>query len=372
MTAPQEERISLYCKNASSDKEYHLQLVAEGDAFMVYYQNGPRGGTLTHGKKTPSPVDYAVAKKKYDAVVKEKTKGGYSPGEAGTAFVGTDLEERITGLAPQLLNPITEDRAKELISDPAWAMQQKFDGQRRMACRRDGQPLGANRRGLAVPLTVGVAASLDAMKSDGSLEVDGEQMGDTLVLFDVLMLDGVDLRNSPYRERLAKMDRLAATLDAAGQKGVVVIQTAVTTEEKRALYERMKEEGQEGVVFKRLDSLYVPGRPASGGDQLKRKFVHQASCLVASVHATKRSVGLALLDENGASVPQGNCTIPANYDIPKVGQVVEVQYLYAFRGGSLFQAQYQGVRTDILPPECLTAQLHYKASTDTDEDDDET
>lgn len=404
MTSPQEERISLYCKNASSDKEYHLQLVAEGDAFMVYYQNGPRGGTLTSGKKTPSPVAYAVAKKKYDSVVKEKLKGGYSPGEAGAAFVGTDLEERITGLVPQLLNSITEERAQELILDRNWVMQQKYDGQRRMAAVREGLPLGANRRGLSVPLVADVASALSVIFengplevggkgnpvfgagvplvealasnratgffSDGSFEIDGEQMGDTLVLFDVLMLDSVDLRAKPYRERLAKMDEIATRLDAAGAKGIVVLQTAVTTEEKRALYDRLKEEGQEGVVFKRLDAPYEPGRPSSGGNQLKFKFMHQASCLVASIHPTKRSIGLSLWNAEGDAVDVGNCQIPTNYDIPAVGQVVEIKYLYAFLGGKLFQPQYQGKRDDVISGECLMTQLHYKPATaDSDEDE---
>ena len=61
-------------------------------------------------------------------------------------------------------------------------------------------------------------------------------------------------------------------------------------------------------------------------------------------------------------VPVGNVTIPPNHKIPVVGAVIEVRYLYAFRGGSIYQPVYLGARTDITAEECSTAQLKYKAA----------
>jgi len=46
---------------------------------------------------------------------------------------------------------------------------------------------------------------------------------------------------------------------------------------------------KEGVVFKRLDAPYTPGRPGSGGTQLKHKFCATLSAVVARVNA-QRSV----------------------------------------------------------------------------------
>jgi bifunctional non-homologous end joining protein LigD len=58
----------------------------------------------------------------------------------------------------------------------------------------------------------------------------------------------------------------------------------------------------------------------------------------------------------------GNVTIPANHQVPPVGAVVEVRYLYAFReSGVLFQPVYLGQRDDVDPGECLAAQLKFKA-----------
>jgi len=57
----------------------------------------------------------------------------------------------------------------------------------------------------------------------------------------------------------------------------------------------------------------------------------------------------------------GNVTVPANQEIPTKGTVVEVRYLYAIPGGSLFQPTLLGVRDDILASECVVDQLKFKA-----------
>ena len=56
----------------------------------------------------------------------------------------------------------------------------------------------------------------------------------------------------------------------------------------------------------------------------------------------------------------GNVTIPANHEIPEEGDVVEIRYLYAHRGGSIYQPVYLGKRGDIDICECTTAQLKFK------------
>jgi bifunctional non-homologous end joining protein LigD len=56
----------------------------------------------------------------------------------------------------------------------------------------------------------------------------------------------------------------------------------------------------------------------------------------------------------------GNVTIPPNKDVPAVGSVIEVRYLYAYEGGSLYQPTYKGVRDDVDTEECRMNQLIYK------------
>ena len=116
---------------------------------------------------------------------------------------------------------------------------------------------------------------------------------------------------------------------------------------------------QEGVVFKRLDAPYTPGRPNTGGSQLKHKFYATLSCVVAKINP-QRSVEVRLLGEDGW-MPCGNVTIPPNHPIPEVCQVIEARYLYAHKGSNaLYQPVYLGPRNDVDTSECLLTQLKYK------------
>ena len=116
---------------------------------------------------------------------------------------------------------------------------------------------------------------------------------------------------------------------------------------------------KEGVVFKRLDAPYTPGRPNSGGSQFKHKFYATLSAVVAKLNP-QRSVELRLLNGSGWH-GVGNVTIPVNFQIPEVGQVIEVRFLYAFReSNALYQPTYLGQRNDIAQHECVLSQLKYK------------
>ena len=111
-------------------------------------------------------------------------------------------------------------------------------------------------------------------------------------------------------------------------------------------------------MFKQLSAPYTPGRPNSGGSQLKHKFVATLSAVVAKVNV-QRSVQLRLLNHEGWQVV-GNVTIPPNHSIPGVGAIVEVRYLYAYPDGSLFQPVYLGERSDVGVEECVVSQLQFK------------
>jgi bifunctional non-homologous end joining protein LigD len=118
-------------------------------------------------------------------------------------------------------------------------------------------------------------------------------------------------------------------------------------------------------VFKRLDAPYTPGRPNSGGNQLKHKFYATCSAVVAIIN-DKRSVELRLLNGKGW-VSVGNVTIPPNFKVPAVGDVVECRFLYAFReSNSLYQPVYLGPRQDIEQHECVLSQLKYKGTGEED------
>jgi bifunctional non-homologous end joining protein LigD len=138
------------------------------------------------------------------------------------------------------------------------------------------------------------------------------------------------------------------------------VSTSIDPNDKIEIYEELRATHREGVVFKEVDAPYSPGRPNSGGPQLKFKFVESASFVVTGINA-KRSVTLGLYDGDKL-VPAGNVTIPPNHAIPAVGSVSEIRYLHAYReSGSIYQPVYLGPRTDIPATECGIEQLKYKA-----------
>src|SRR5664279_3361291 len=137
LNTPQTERITLYYREGSSDKVYQAAIETQGEGFVVSFAYGRRGSTMNTGTKTVAPVDYDSAKRTYDKLVGEKKAKGYTEGPDGTPYQHTDKEDRVTGFLPQLLNPIDEKEAERLLTDPAWAMQEKFDG-RRVLVRKAG------------------------------------------------------------------------------------------------------------------------------------------------------------------------------------------------------------------------------------------
>jgi bifunctional non-homologous end joining protein LigD len=358
-----------YCDGRSSNKEYHAEIVEVAGGNIVNFRYGRRGGSLTVGTKTSAPVDFAQAKKIYDKLVKEKTAKGYTPDVSGAAYQGTENAGIKTDFMPQLMNPVTEGEAMTFISDDNWAAQEKMDGERRAVHADALKVFGANRKGLAVPLSQALADELQAIATrQGAIRVDGEIIGEILYVFDLHIHQGKRIHNLPWIQR---MHLAEATL--AGCQSIKSVPVAVSTKEKRALWNKVKAAHGEGVVFKRLDCLVSIGRPNSGGDWRKFKFKESASCCVKEVNSGKLSVQIGLLESVSRDVAKmisvGNVTIPPNYDVPAVGDIVEVEYLYAYKQGSIYQPVYRGVRTDIDTSACTLDQLKYKPEIREEEDE---
>jgi bifunctional non-homologous end joining protein LigD len=353
-------RASLYYRSGSSDKEYHVGIEPSGPGFVVNFAYGRRGNTLQTGTKTSSPVGFDEAQTIYDKLVKEKTAKGYTTGETGTPYQHTAKEERSTGVLPQLLNPIDEAECEHLLAEPAWWAQEKLDGKRVLIRRKLDEIVGINRSGLIIDLPTSIAAAAQNLTSRQFI-LDGECIGDRYIAFDLLEQACVDLKNQPYAQRLKALDKLVTAGSAIG-----VIETAMTVSAKRKLFEKLKAEKREGIVLKHHFAPYTPGRPASGGHQLKCKFTASASCIVAGANGRRRSVKLELIDAAGQRVGVGSITIPPNHTVPMAGQIIEARYLYAYPGGSLYQPVYLGVRDDLCAAECKVSQLKFKSDDDSE------
>ena len=354
----------LFYKEGGSDKVYQVQLEPENKLWIVNYQYGRRGSTLTSGTKTESPVEYEKARKIFVKAITEKKAKGYTEDTSGKVFTMSHNEANNTGIVPQLLNTIDEHEVNSYIADSSWMMQQKFDG-KRMMIRKTGHKIEAiNRRGLTCGFPEGIQKALVGYGHD--FLIDGECVGEIYYAFDYLQEDYIedhkDLRTLPAIERYEYLIAAFGNMDDC----VVVVPNAVTPREKRKLLEEVRKGNFEGVVFKRTNAPYKPGRPNKLGDQLKYKFTETADVVVSKVN-DKRSVSMIVYDDDGYSVNIGNCTIPPNHEIPEEDDVIEVRYLYAYPNGALYQPVYQGKRSDKSLEECLISQLKYKAGTEEEE-----
>jgi len=102
------QSITLYSKKDGADKAYQIVLEAKDGGFIVTGYNGRRGGSMKAQPKTAAPLPYADAKATYDALLKSKLKGGYTPGEDGSAYASPiDVGTR-TGIELHLLTSAPE------------------------------------------------------------------------------------------------------------------------------------------------------------------------------------------------------------------------------------------------------------------------
>jgi DNA ligase D-like protein (predicted ligase) len=160
---------------------------------------------------------------------------------------------------------------RERFSDPEWIFERKLDGIRCIAIRDGGPVRLLSRNDLSLNGRFpGVAEALDA-QANSRFAIDGEvvafEHGQTsfqrlghpgaaifYYVFDVLWLDGRDVRGLPLRERKALL-RDALSFD----EGAIRL-SAYRNEAGEAMFEEACKSGWEGVIAKRADSAYTPSR----------------------------------------------------------------------------------------------------------------
>lgn len=180
---------------------------------------------------------------------------------------------------------------------PEWLYEVKWDGMRVLADVVDGVLSLASRSGRDVTANFPELAELVALAPDVLLDGEvvllengipsfsalAERMHGpvdertamarpvTFMAFDVLRLYGVPLLDRTFDERRATLDRLDAL-------AVPTLGLSPTYVDGRALLDATSQRGMEGVVAKRRDGLYRPGRRSPGW--IKVTLRRTQSCLV--------------------------------------------------------------------------------------------
>ena len=159
------------------------------------------------------------------------------------------------------------------IQDPEYCAQEKYDGRRILIRKEKAEIHGINRKGLTVGLPETIFGA--ARSIPGDFILDGECIGDQLYAFDVLEFDDQDNRSQPYRRRLVQLSNL---LNRPNIKCIKLAQTATDPANKERLFRHLQAERKEGVVFKKLDAPYTPGRPEQRRQSAQAQVLRHLFC----------------------------------------------------------------------------------------------
>jgi bifunctional non-homologous end joining protein LigD len=300
--------------------------------------------------------------------------------------------------------------AGTLPTGPGWAYEFKWDGVRTLVDSSTSGLTLTSRLGndvsAAYPELAGLAEVAEDVLLDGEVVslVDGRPSFSALqnrmhvrksvearrlaarapvtyLAFDVLRLYGVDLTGRPFSERRATLERL----EVAGPHWTV----SPLFDDGPATLQAATENGLEGVVAKRLPSVYRPGYRT--GDWIKVRFNHRQEFVVggwehgeggraggigslllgvyegpvlvyagqvgtgftaASLRSMERRLRPLVVDSSPfAAMPPDVRGRPITWVRPEV--VVEVEFAEWTVEGRLRFASFQGIRTDKRPEEVV-------------------
>ena len=373
----------IYCAG-SSDKLYVVHIVKTPLEYLVECYYGRNGAALTVSVKYRG-ASMTSAHAAADKVLKEKRGKGYEdyrgsipgmPASAASASGSTATTSAPTResrpsrttlgsyLHPMLSSALTEeDVFTSMLLDKTCAFQRKYDGVRciiEAILDVEGafSLVGYNRKGEVMHLpekvdnffklfvyplkrTCEKGKEGPMFRSEQSYFFDGELMGDTYRIFDLMVLDGIGKFSDSFLSRYSDLEEIFVPR-IGNDAHLLLAPTAFTQKHKEKMLKEAREESWEGIIVRKIDGTYEAGIRSK--DVLKFKFWDSATCRVLGIN-DKRSIQLGML-QHGTLVNVGNCTVPINQIIPAVDSLVEVRYLYAHESGSLFQPTLLCVRAD--------------------------
>lgn len=216
----------------------------------------------------------------------EEIKQELPPKRAPSPIRPTEVQDARKGAMPSRLEPMLASIGERAFSDPNWLFEIKWDGVRALAWIEEGKLTLRGRSGTDITARYPELAQLPRLVAARQAILDGEiaaldarghsnfgllqermhvrAPAENLVsrvpavyfAFDLVYCDGYDLRRSPVIERKQLLQRLLHASDRFRFSDHQV-------QHGKELFELAKENGLEGIVAKRLDSIYVSERSNS-------------------------------------------------------------------------------------------------------------
>jgi bifunctional non-homologous end joining protein LigD len=285
---------------------------------------------VNQGERSKSSANSAPSKLKNDPVSSEPVR---SEGPPVVNAVFPALSGAVKRPMPPAIHPMLAEAVDEPFDGAEWLFEIKWDGYRAVAFIEDGKLRLVSRNqnelterfpelkdlpkfihaksaildGEVVALDEQGRASFSLMQQRTGFRPGGRRVAtkaDVPVLyyaFDLLYLDGYDLRRVPLRERKNKL----ATALVSGDS---VRYSDHYEKQGKALFEMARAKGLEGILAKRRDSLYQERRTS---EWLKIKVRHRLECVIGGYtepegsRAHFGSIVLGLYDGRGRLIHVG-------------------------------------------------------------------
>jgi bifunctional non-homologous end joining protein LigD len=204
----------------------------------------------------------------------------------------------------------------------------------------------------------------DAQKSTRGVREAMAKAPATFVPFDVLWAGDDDVRALPWRARRQVLESMFAP-----EPGAAPVAVSLASANAAVMWQFVLDRDLEGLVAKRPESLYLPGRQLGWVKIKANKLLTALVCAVLPGKGSRAVVGalsMCLKDADGAWVGIGNVGVGfAEADLRRISaavaagtvMVITVEYLEVSRTGQLRMPVFKGFRTDRGPEVCTLAQL---------------
>jgi DNA ligase-1 len=229
-----------------------------------------------------------------EGVIAHRLSGSWNPeADSFTALFAAETDDAdVSKPYPFYLAYAVEDELEALGEPTDWQAEWKWDGIRAQVVRRDGKSFIWSRGEELVTERFPEIAAASEFLPDGTV-IDGEVMPwqngtplpfaqlqrrigrkslgakilaevpVVLIAYDVLELEGRDVRNEPMRWRRARLEETLMQARAATFVPSPVVPLS-TWDDARAAFARAREMSAEGLMLKRLDGAYGVGRRKGG------------------------------------------------------------------------------------------------------------
>jgi bifunctional non-homologous end joining protein LigD len=285
-----------------------------GSFVLVRIKRGEKGNEWLMIKHKDAADDPAWNVDEHDGSVLtgrvlEEIKQELPPKRSPSPLRPDELQEAHKEPMPSRVEPMLASIGDHPFSDPNWLFEIKWDGVRAMAHIADGVLTLRARHGADITARYPEFAALPSALSARQVILDGEiaalderghsdfgrlqermhvrAPAENLVsrvpavyfAFDLLYCDGYDLRRSPLIERKQLLQRLLHTTERFRFSGHQL-------EKGKELFELAKGNSLEGIVAKRIDSIYVSERSLSW---LKLKVTKTLDAVIGGWTAARTS-----------------------------------------------------------------------------------